>query len=96
LNRQWGTAVRGERGGEPTAALTTNALGTAIDSRRPPTSAIIYSDRGVQFGSWGFSDRAKASGLVPLMGSVGGCFDNSMIEAFWSHVQVELLDQQSW
>ena len=30
------------------------------------------------------------------MGSVGDCFDNSMIEAFWSRMQVELLDRQSW
>jgi putative transposase len=30
------------------------------------------------------------------MGSVGDCFDNSMIEAFWSRMQVELLDRQRW
>ncbi|HEY9377427.1 MAG TPA: integrase core domain-containing protein [Jiangellaceae bacterium] len=28
--------------------------------------------------------------------SVGDCFDNSMIEAFWSRMQVELLDWQRW
>ena len=80
----------------PTTALATNALGMAIDSRRPPVGAIIHSDQGVRFGSWAFTDRAKASGLVPSMGSVGDCFDNSMIEAFWSRMQVELLDRQSW
>ncbi len=80
----------------PTAALVTNALGMAIDSRRPPTGAVIHSDQGVQFGSWAFTDRAKASGLMPSMGSVGDCFDNSLIEAFWSRMQVELLDRQRW
>jgi len=30
------------------------------------------------------------------MGSVGDCFDNSMIEAFWSRMQVELLDRRRW
>ena len=55
----------------PTAALVTNALGIAIDSRRPPVGAIIHSDQSAQFGSWAFTDRAKASGLVPSMGSVG-------------------------
>lgn len=53
-------------------------------------------NHGVQFGSWAFTDRAKASGPVPSMGSVGDCFDNSMIEPFWSRMQVELLDRQSW
>jgi putative transposase len=29
----------------------------------------------VQFTSWVFSQRAKASGLVPSMGGVGACYD---------------------
>jgi transposase InsO family protein len=30
------------------------------------------------------------------MGSVGDCYDNSMIEAFWSRMQVELLNRRRW
>ncbi|HEU0088781.1 MAG TPA: integrase core domain-containing protein [Pseudonocardiaceae bacterium] len=30
------------------------------------------------------------------MGSVGDCYDNAMIEALWSRMQVELLDRQRW
>ena len=41
----------------PTAALVTNTLGMAIDSRTPPAGAVIHSDQGVQFGSWAFTDR---------------------------------------
>jgi len=51
---------------------------------------------GVQFTSWAFSQRAKASGLVPSMGGVGACYDNAMIESFWSRMQVELLDRHRW
>jgi len=80
----------------PTAALVTNALGMAIQTRTPPAGAIIHSDQGVQFASWAFIQRAKDSGLVPSMGSVGDCYDNAMIEAFWSRMQVELLDRQRW
>jgi putative transposase len=80
----------------PTAALVTNALGMAIDSRTPPPGAVIHSDRGVQFGSWAFTDRAKASGLVPSMGSIADCFDNAMIESFWSRMRVELLNRRRW
>jgi len=43
----------------PTAALVTNALGMAIDSRRPEPGTLIHSDHGVQFASWAFTDRAK-------------------------------------
>ncbi|RMI09732.1 hypothetical protein EBM89_09090 [Cellulomonas triticagri] len=80
----------------PTAALVTNALGMAIDSRRPPPGTIIHSDHGVQFGSWAFTCRAKDSGLVPSMGSIGDCYDIAVIESFWSRMQVELLDRQRW
>lgn len=80
----------------PTAALVTNALGMAIQSRKPTAGTLIHSDQGVQFTSWVFSQRAKASGLVPSMGGVGDCFDNAMIESFWSRMQVELLDRQRW
>jgi transposase InsO family protein len=80
----------------PTAALVTNALGMAIQTRTPPVGAIIHSDQGVQFASWAFTQRAKDSGLLPSMGSVGDCYDNSMMEAFWSRMQVELLDRRRW
>jgi putative transposase len=30
------------------------------------------------------------------MGSIGDCYDNAMIESFWSRMQVELLDRQRW
>ena len=59
----------------PTAALVTHGLGMAIDFRTLPAGAVIHSDRGVQFGSWAFTNRAKASGLVPSMGSIADCFN---------------------
>lgn len=83
----------------PTGALVTNALGMAIDSRLDKNvepGTIIHSDQGVQFGSWAFTKRAKDSGLLASMGSIGDCYDNSMIESFWSRMQVELLDRKKW
>jgi putative transposase len=80
----------------PTAALVTNALGMAIQTRTPPTGAIIHSDQGLQFASWAFTQRAKDSGLVPSMASVGDCYDDAMVEAFWSPMQIELVDRQRW
>jgi transposase InsO family protein len=81
----------------PTAALTTNALAMAIGNRSPlPGGTIIHSDRGVQFGSWAFTQRARASGLLPSMGSIGDCVDDAMMESFWARVQVELLNRRRW
>jgi transposase InsO family protein len=79
------------------AALVTNALGMAIDQRRPdPGSTVIHSDQGTQFTSWAFTRRAIDSGLLPSMGSIGDCYDNAMIESFWSRMQVELLNRRKW
>ena len=68
--------------GSPNTALVTNALGMAIDQRRPTNSTVIHSDQGTQFTSGAFTRRAVDSGLLPSMGSVGDCFDNAVMEAF--------------
>jgi len=81
-----------------TSTLATNALGMAISNRQPePDSGlIIHSDQGVQFTSWAFTRRARQSGLLPSMGSVGDCFDNAVIESFWARLQVEVLNRKRW
>jgi putative transposase len=79
-----------------TSALVTNALGMAIENRSPEPGAIIHSDHGVQFTSWAFTQRAKDSGLIPSMGSIGDCYDNGMIESFWGRMQTELLNRRRW
>ncbi|KAA1004431.1 transposase, partial [Pseudonocardia sp. EV170527-09] len=77
--------------------LVTDALGMAITRRSPePYSAILHSDHGSQFTSWAFGRRLIEAGLVGSMGSVGDCYDNSMVESFWGTMQLELLDSRSW
>lgn len=83
--------------GHATASLVTNALGMAIEQRDPlDGETIIHSDQGTQFTSWAFTQRAVDSGLLPSMGAVGDCYDNAMIESFWSRMRVELLDRKRW
>jgi transposase InsO family protein len=79
-----------------TAALVTNALGMAISNRAPEPGTLIHSDHGTQFTSWAFTDRARKSGLVPSMGSIGDCYDNAVIESFWGRMQTELLNRKRW
>jgi len=79
-----------------TAALVTNALGMALQNREPEPGTILHSDHGTQFASWAFTTRAKESGLLASMGSIGDCFDNAVAEAFWARMQVELLNRRRW
>jgi len=77
--------------------LVTNALGMAIHHRNPqPGTTVIHSDHGSQFTSWAFTRRAKDSGLLPSMGTIGDAYDNAVIESFWARMQTELLDRHRW
>jgi putative transposase len=72
-----------------------------LDSVLPNRSERSMGRRGHppefrRFASWVFTQRAKDPGLVPSMGSVGDCHHNAMVEAFWSRVQVELLNRRRW
>jgi len=46
--------------------------------------------------SWAFGKRLREAGLLGSMGTVGDCYDNSMMESFWGTMQLELLDRQVW
>lgn len=76
--------------------LVTNALGMVIGNRAPERdSTVIDSDHGSQFTSWAFTQRAKKSGLLPSMGTVGDAYDNAVIESFWGRMQTELLNRNA-
>ena len=64
----------------PTAALTTNALGMAIDNRAPDPGAVIHSDHGVQFGSWVFTRRARTNERKLLRPSVRPTHSGSPVD----------------
>ena len=49
-----------------------------------------------QYTSWAFGQRLRQAGLLGSMGSIGDCYDNSMMESFFGSMQTELLDQKTW
>ncbi|MGH3929403.1 MAG: IS3 family transposase [Pseudonocardiaceae bacterium] len=77
--------------------LIIDALGMATLRRQPDNGAtILHSDHGTQYTSWAFGQRLRAAGLLPSMGTVGDCYDNSMMESFWGTLQLEVLDTRTW
>ena len=78
--------------------LVTDALGMAILRRQPTETdgTILHSDHGAQYTSWAFGQRLRNAGLLASMGTVGDCYDNSMMESFWGTLQLELLDTKEW
>jgi putative transposase len=54
------------------------------------------TDRPGQYTSWAFGQRLRQAGLLGSMGSIGDCYDNSMMESFFGTLQLELLDTRTW
>ena len=80
------------------APIQTNRLLPPANTH-PNTSTIEVLQRPVestQFTSWTFTRRVHESGLIPSMGSIGDCYDNAVIEAFWGRMQTELLNRRTW
>jgi len=67
------------------------ALDMALAHRRPPAGLVHHSDRGVQYASRAYRQRLAAAGVVPSMSRKGNCYDNAMIESFWSTLKRELV-----
>ncbi len=79
------------------AELVVDALEMATWRRRPaPNQTVAHSDHGSPIHQLGLRRRLRAAGLLGSMGSVGDCFDNSVVESFFGTLQVELLDQTRW
>jgi putative transposase len=79
------------------AELVVDALQMAIWRRQPaPGRTVAHSDHGAQYTSWAFGRRLRAAGLLGSMGTVGDCFDNSVVESFFGTLQLELLDKHHW
>ncbi len=76
--------------------LVVDALQMAIRNRRPQPGAIHHSDHGSTYTSWAFGQRLREAGLLGSMGSIGDCFDNSVVESFFGTLQLELLDEHRW
>lgn len=76
--------------------LTLDAWRMALNHRRPPASLLFHSDRGVQFASREFRRALAAVKAVPSMSRKGNCYDNAVMESFWSTLKLEWVYRQTW
>jgi putative transposase len=72
-------------------ALVLKALFMALLHRQPPTSLLFHSDRGVQYASAEYRSALTQAGLVASMSRKGNCYDNAVMESFWSTLKLELV-----
>ena len=72
-------------------SLPLAALDMALTQRKPPSGLLHHSDRGVQYASAAYRQRLAAAGVIPSMSRRGNCYDNAMMESFWSTLKRELV-----
>ena len=70
--------------------LVVGALNMAVHERRPPHGVIHHSDRGVQYASHEYQTLLGRHAFVPSMSRKGNCWDNAVVESFFSAMKREL------
>lgn len=72
--------------------LVLAALFMAIDARRPaPGTLVHHSDRGVQYACEDYRQALADAEIVPSMSRKGNCWDNAVVESFFSTLKHELV-----
>jgi transposase InsO family protein len=67
------------------------ALEMALTHRQPVHGLVHHSDRGVQYASEAYRQKLAQAGVVPSMSRRGNCYDNAVMESFWSSLKRELV-----
>ena len=73
--------------------VTINALEMALKRRCPEFGLLHHSDQGSTYASEDYQSLLGARGLVCSMSRRGNCYDNAVMESFFSTVKTELADR---
>lgn len=73
-------------------ALTLSALQMALVQRQPGRGLVHHSDRGTTYASGTYQDVLAQHGVVCSMSRKGNCWDNAVVESFFSSLKFECGD----
>jgi transposase InsO family protein len=76
--------------------LVLDALGMAVAHRDPSPGLIHHSDQGIQYTSSLYQSRLQAHGMQPSMSRKGNCYDNAVVESFFSTLKNEWVFHQTF
>jgi len=76
---------------KPTLAreIVLDALLMAVWRRKPQYPVIVHSDQGSQYGSDDWLRFCRNHNLEPSMSRRGNCWDNAVVESFFSSLKKE-------
>jgi transposase InsO family protein len=76
--------------------LIIEALTMATHTGDIPDNALIHSDRGVQYRSNRYQEMLQDYGFRCSMSRQGNCWDNAVMESFFSRLKVELIYAENY
>ncbi|MFQ5804316.1 MAG: IS3 family transposase, partial [Candidatus Methylomirabilales bacterium] len=80
----------------PHHELVLAALTMAIGRRRPPLGLLHHTDQGRQYAAAPYQAVLAHYGIVPSMSRKGHCYDNAVVESFFSTLKNELVHHHVW
>ena len=78
------------------AELSGEALQRAIARRQPAPGLIFHSDRGSEFAAESFRRLLEQACAVQSMSRKGDCWDNAVVESFFSTLEFEGPSTTTW
>jgi transposase InsO family protein len=76
--------------------LAVDALTMALGRRCPPRRLMHHSDQGTQYASAAYQRLLRAHRIVCSMSRRGNCWDNAVVESFFSSLKTELIARRAW
>jgi len=73
--------------------LTIRALDSALKRRCPDAGLLHHSDQGSPYASEDYQAILGAQGITCSMSRRGNCYDNAVMESFFSSLKTELADK---
>jgi len=80
----------------PDQYVALTALQMALTHRRPRPGLIHHTDQGATYTSAAYQRRLVQTGLVASMSRKGNCYDNAVVESFFSTLKNDLVHEQDY
>ena len=76
--------------------LILDAFHMAVSTREIKEKVLLHSDRGVPYRGHEYQEALKAHGVQCSMSRKGNCWDNAVMESFFSRLKVELIYAENY
>lgn len=76
--------------------LILEAFTMAVSRRDIQDNVLLHSDRGVQYRGHEYQTALKENGVQCSMSRKGNCWDNAVMESFFSRLKVELIYAENY